>query len=128
MSRKKNTQRKLINELKNQLMIQAERLGVSDQYTPIFAEEIKIDSVRKILTEFYMERSNLEYELNILGSNKKEVLIKLERLNAYVRKAEGLREKHCKQYSQQLEKGLGDQVRTRRAVSKLNPVTVRACA
>ena len=77
MIKKQIAQKKLINELKNQLLVQAERLGIRDDYAPIFMEELKLDSVGKILTEFYMERANLEYELNMLGSNKKEILIKL---------------------------------------------------
>ena len=128
MSKKKNAQQKAINEMLNQLMIQAERLGIRDQYTPLFMEELELDSVRKILTEFYMERSNLEYELNMLGSNKKEILIKLERLNAYIRKAEGLRERHSKKVEELIEKEMGDQKKTRKAVKRLNPVRIRAAA
>ena len=128
MSKKKGSQKKLIGELKNQLFIQAERLGIRERFTPTFMEEMKIDSLRKILTEFYMERSNLEYELNILGSNKKEVLIKLERLNAYIRKAEGLRDRHFKSFEALLDKQVGDRVRTQKAVSRLNPARIRVAA
>jgi len=128
MSKKKGSQKKLINELKNQLFIQAERLGVRDRYTPSAMEEMKIDAIRKILTEFYMERSNLEYELNILGSNKKEILIKLERLNSYIRKAEGLRDKHVKSFEALLDKQMGDKVRALKAASRINPVRIRAAA
>lgn len=128
MSKKQSSQKKLINELKNQLLIQAERLGIREQYTPAVMEEMKIDSIRKILTEFYMERANLEYELNMLGSNKKEILIKLERLNSYIRKAESLREKHYVSFGKLLEKGMGDIAKTKKAVSRLNPVRVRTSA
>lgn len=128
MSKKKNTEKKLINELKNQLLIQAERLGIRERYSPLYMEEIKVDSARKILTEFYMERSNLEYELNIIGSNKKELLIKLERLNMYIRKAEGLREKYLVAFGKLLEKGVGDREKTSRAIRHLNPVRIRVAA
>ena len=128
MSKKKTAQKKAINELKNQLFIQAERLGIRDRYTPVIMEEIKLDSLRRILTEFYMERSNLEYELNMLGSNKKEILIKLERLNAYIRKAEGLRERHSKKVEELIEKEMGDQKKTRKAVKRLKPARIRAVA
>lgn len=94
----KKAQLKLINELKNQLFIQAERLGVRDDYTPIAMAEYKIDAVRKLLGEFYTERANLEYELSTVGSNKKEVLIKLERLHSYTRKAENIMERHTHQH------------------------------
>ena len=128
MSKKKNSQKKLINELKNQLFIQAEKLGVRDRYTPGAMEEMKIDAIRKILTEFYMERSNLEYELNVLGSNKKDVLIKLERLNFYIRKAEGLRDRHAKSFEALLDKQMGDKVGALKAARRLNPVRIRTSA
>lgn len=128
MSKKKNSQKKLINELKNQLLIQAESLGIRERYTPIVLEELKINAVRKILSEFYMERSNLQYELNMLGSKKKEVLIKLERLNAYIRKGEGFRERHLGDIEKLIEKGMGDREGTKRAVSRLQPVRVKASA
>jgi hypothetical protein len=127
-NKRKKAQIKLVNELQNQVMVQAERLGIRDQYTPTAMEELSLDAVRKILTELYMERSNLEYELNILGSNKKEILIKLERLNLYVRRAEALRNRHLDKYSNLLEKSLGDQDKTRKAVKNLKPVKVQAAA
>jgi len=128
MNKKKTAQKKLINELRNQLLIQAEALGIRDKYTPLVFEEMKLDAVRKILTEFYMERANLEYELNMFGSNKKELLIKLERLNSYVHKAEGIRDKHLKIFSSLLEKGLGDRKKTQKAVNRINPVRIRIAA
>jgi len=128
MSKRQKAQKKFINELKNQLFIQAERLGIKERYSPVYLEELKIDSVRRILSEFYMEKSNLEYELNMFGSKKKEVLIKLERLNSYIRKAQGIREQHGKIYENLLDQGLGDIARTNRAVKRLNPSKVRAAA
>lgn len=125
MSKKKSAQKKLVNELKNQLLIQAERLEIREYYSPVTMEELKIDSVRKILTEFYMERANLQYEMNSYGTNKKEVLIKLERLNAYIRKAEGLRERGLKNFEKLLDKGLGDKDKALKATRKLKPVSVR---
>lgn len=128
MSKKKNSQKKLINELKNQLLIQAERLGIKEDYSPIFMEELKLDSVKKILTEFYMERSNLEYEMQLSGSAKKEILIKLEKLNAYIRKATGLQAKHLGLFEKIIDAGSGDKELTQRAVKKLEPAKVRASA
>ena len=128
MKGRKNAQKKVTNELKNQLLIQAERLGIKDDYSPLVMEELKLGSIGKILTEFYMERANLEYEMSMLGSNKREVLIKLERLHAYIRKAQGLQEKHNKQFETIIEKGTGDQVKTQRAVRKLQTAKVRASA
>ncbi|MDD5382129.1 MAG: hypothetical protein PHH60_00515 [Candidatus Margulisbacteria bacterium] len=128
MNKKKNAQKRLVNELKNQLMIQAERLGIEDEYNPLCLEEMKLDSVKKIMTEFYMERSNLEYELNIMGSKKKEILIKLERLNSYIRKAVGLHAKHLSTFETLIEKATGDRKLTQKAVSRINPVRVKAAA
>lgn len=128
MSKKKNTQKKLVNELKNQLMIQAERLGINETYSPIYMEELKIDSVKKILTEFYMERSNLEYEMQMSGSPKKEILIKLERLNAYIRKAVGLQTRHLGDFEKLIDQGYDDRALTQKAVKKLATAKVRASA
>lgn len=128
MNKKKSAQKKLVNEIKNQLLIQAERLGVRENFGPLAAEEIKLDAVRKILTDFYMERSNLEYELNVVGSNKKELLIKLERLNVYIRRAVALHERHLRAYETLLEKGMGDIKGARKAASRIAPRRVRASA
>src|SRR3989338_8009790 len=125
MSKKKSAQKKLVNELKNQLLVQAERLGIREDYSPVALEELKIDSARKILTEFYMERANLQYEMNSYGTNKKEILIKLERLNAYIRKAECLRERGLKNFEKLLDKGLGKKDKALKAVRKLKPASVR---
>jgi archaellum component FlaC len=128
MSKKKNSQKKLINELKNQLLVQAESLGVREGYTPVVLEEIRVDSARKILTDFYMERANLLYELNILGSKKKEILIKLERLNSYVRKAESLRDRGVENVEKLIDKGIPNGDRARRAASRLRPVSIKVAA
>lgn len=128
MSKKKNKQIQLINEMENQLLIQAERLGVRERYTPLAMEEMGIDAARKILTEFYMERANLEYEMSMMGTNKKELLIKLEKLHGYICKAEGLRDKHLKKIDKLLEEGVGDQKMVRIALQKIEPVRVQAAA
>jgi hypothetical protein len=128
MKRKKKAQNKLITELKNQILIQAELLGVRDRFTPVFLAELKVDAARKILSEFYTERSNLEYELNMLGSQKKDVLIKLERLNAYIIKAEALTARHARQIEDLIEKGMGDVKKTRRALRRIKPVRVSVAA
>ena len=120
MSKQKKSQKNLINELKNQLLIQSERLGVRERYTPVALAEMELESIRRILTEFYAERSNLEYELNVFGSSKKEALIKLERLNSYVRKAETMLARSLKSYEKLLEKGQGDKAGALKAARRLN--------
>jgi len=128
MSKKKNAQKKVMNELKNQLLVQAERLGIKDDYNPIAMEEMKLDSIRKILGDLYMERANLEYELNMSGTDKKEALIKLERLSRYIHKAEALIKRHTRKFEDLIEKGMGDVKKTRRAVRKLDTARVRVAA
>lgn len=102
---KKKAEFKLVEEMKNQLLIQAERLGIRDQYTPEWFAEQRTISVGQVLSELYAERSNLEYELNLLGTDKKELLIKLERLNVYIKKAEGLRAKYQNEHEKVIDKG-----------------------
>ena len=104
MARKKKGPNKVINELRNQLLIQAERLGIKDTYTPLWFAEQKVHSLGQILAEFYAERSNLEYELNILGSDKKDILIKLEKLHGYIRKAEALKERTVEKVEKMIDK------------------------
>ncbi|MBU0630687.1 MAG: hypothetical protein KKC80_07220 [Candidatus Margulisbacteria bacterium] len=105
MSRKGKAQKKVVDELKNQLMIQAERLGIKAEYTPAWFLEQETLAYGQVLSELYAERSNLEYEMNMLGSDKKDLLIKLERLHSYIRKAEGLREKTAKDFERLIDKG-----------------------
>lgn len=105
MSRKSKAQNKVVDELKKQLLIQAERLGIRNEYTPAWFVEQKVLAFGKVLSELYAERSNLEYEMNLLGSDKKDLLIKLERLHLFIRKAESLREKYTGQFDQLIDKG-----------------------
>jgi len=129
MNKRKNAQKKLINELKKQLLVQAERLGVRDLYTPLALEEMRLDALRKILTEFYLERSNLEYELNMIGSNKKELLIKLERLNVFILRAQVLLQQKLEFCQKLLDKACGDVADVRRAVKRIEiPAKVQAAA
>src|SRR3989339_170699 len=105
MRKKSKAQNKVVNELKNQLMIQAERLGIKDDYTPAWFIEQKTLAFGKILSELYAERANLEYEMNMLGSDKRDLLIKLERLHSYIRKAESLRERYTDDLTRLIDKG-----------------------
>jgi hypothetical protein len=117
---KKNAQAKIINEIQNQLMIQADLLGIKDLYTPEKLEEMSLESAGKILAEFYMEKSNLEYELNMLGTNKRELMMKLKKLDIYINRAHGKMQK-CKQnIGKILEKMVGDQKETNKALKLYN--------
>ncbi|MBU0501843.1 MAG: hypothetical protein KJ811_01180, partial [Candidatus Margulisbacteria bacterium] len=57
-------------------------------------------------------------ELSMIGSNKKESLIKLERLNVYIRKAEALRDRHLKKLEGLIDKNVGDPKTTLWALKK----------
>ncbi|MFC1570925.1 hypothetical protein ACFL31_00070 [Candidatus Margulisiibacteriota bacterium] len=102
--RKKSGHKKLIGELRKQLLIQAERLDIRHRYTPLWFSEQRMLAFGKILSEFYAERANLEYQLNLLSTDKKEVLRKLEKLHLYIRRAEGLREREMKKFERTIDK------------------------
>ncbi|MFC1540500.1 hypothetical protein ACFL4J_00515 [Candidatus Margulisiibacteriota bacterium] len=125
--KKKNAQKKIIGELKEQLLVQAEALGIRERYTPLWFVEQKLLALKKILAEFYAERSNLEYELNMLGTDKKEILIKLEKLHAYIRKAETLLAKYSDKLLDMIDEN-HDLSENRKKLSCLNRTDVRAFA
>ena len=104
MRKKKKAEIKMIEELRSQLLIQADRLGIKEQYTPQWFAEQRILANGQILSELYSERSNLEYEMNMLGTDKKELLIKLERLNVYIKKAEVLRGRYLGEHGKVIDK------------------------
>ena len=101
---KKKAETKIIEEMRNQLLIQADRLGIKGQYSPQWFAEQRILASGKVLSELYAERSNLEYEMNMLGTDKKELLIKLERLNVYIKKAEALRGRYQGEHDKVIDK------------------------
>lgn len=112
----KNAQIKVINEIQNQIMIQAELLGIKDDYSPENIEEMTLASAEKILSEFYMEKSNLEYELHLLGSNKREIIMKLSKLAGYIKRAQK-RVLACRKAIEKIiEKQVGDRKQTRQAL------------
>ncbi len=122
---KKKAELKLIDEMRSQLLIQAERLGIRDQYSPQWFAEQRVLSAGRVLSELYAERSNLEYELNLLGTDKKELLIKLERLNVYIKKAEGLRDKYLGEHDKVIDKNFS-LTENRDKLACLNRTAVKA--
>lgn len=91
-SKRIKAQMRIFRELETQLMTQAERLGIRDRYSPLRLKELEYDALKKHLIAFYQERANLEYEMQMLGTDKKETLIKLERLEVYIKRAERMGE------------------------------------
>lgn len=107
-ARKNKARLKILDEIKKQLILQAERWDRKDLYTPLKLEEMELLACQKVRGEFMAEKNNLEYELQMLGTDKKEVLIKLEKLNVYLGKADGLIKRHEKALQKLIQKKLGD--------------------
>lgn len=109
MARKnKKSQKSILNEIKTQLILQAERWGRKDYYTQDKLEEMELDQCKKIKGDLLSEKNNIEYELNMLDTDKRDVLIKLERLEAYLKRADKVIKKHEKTITKLYEKKIGD--------------------
>jgi hypothetical protein len=117
-SKRKRGQKRVLGEIQKQLLIQAERWGNGGFYTPIKLEEMVLAQCYKVKSEFLIERSNLEYELQRIGSNKKDCLIKLERLETYLTKAKRAIDGHQKGISKILDKMVGDREKIIKALGK----------
>ncbi|MFH1761257.1 MAG: hypothetical protein ABIA63_09175 [bacterium] len=121
MSKKrKKAQDLIITEVKNQLLLQAERWGRKDYYTPLKLEEIELEQCNKIVGEFLAEKSNLEYELHMLESDKKDVLAKMERLQIYLAKSARVAKKHENNIGKIIQQKIGDREKINAAVNKVD--------
>jgi len=116
MAKKNKGQQRVLGEIQKQLMLQAERWGRKDYYTPQRMEEMVLDQCYKIKGDFLGEKANLEYELQQVDSDKKESLIKLEKLVGYLKKADRSILGHQKAIIRSLEKLVGDKVKTKWAL------------
>ncbi|MBI5700574.1 hypothetical protein HZC34_01850 [Candidatus Saganbacteria bacterium] len=116
----KKSQKSILNEIKTQLILQAERWGRKDYYTQDKLEEMELDQCRKIKGDLLSEKNNIEYELNMLDTDKKEVLIKLERLEAYLKRADKVIKKHEKTITKLYEKKIGDTEMIKKAARGYN--------
>jgi|GEM_PF-1285051 len=125
MSRKKiKAQLRVFKELENQLMTQADRLGVREHYTPIHMLELEHDALQQHTLAFYAERANLEYEMQMLGTDKKETLIKLERLHVYIKRAERMKMQYEKRIQMMLEKLMPEKENALKAAKKIKKISV----
>ncbi len=118
---RRKAQIKLLNEIKTQLILQAERWGREGQYNSIFLEEMELDQCQNILGDLLSEKANLEYELHMLDSNKEELLIKLERLEAYINKARMVIRGHKKNINRSLEKMITDRDKLAMLKKRMSP-------
>ncbi|MFA6430916.1 MAG: hypothetical protein WCV91_00820 [Candidatus Margulisiibacteriota bacterium] len=108
-NKKKRSQLKLLNEVRDQLVLQAERWGLKGHYTPMCLDEMTLEQSHKITSDLMSEKANLEYELYMMDSNKRDLLIKMERLQKYIKKAFRVIEKYDKNIKKQLNKVIENQ-------------------
>src|SRR3989338_5075229 len=95
MARKKGKKKnKLVGEILKQLIDESERWGQKDYYTPLKLEEIALEEAKKIRADLLSEKSNLEYEMNMLGTDKREVLLKTQKLGGYIARADKVIQEH----------------------------------
>ncbi|NQU17744.1 MAG: hypothetical protein HQ564_06715 [Candidatus Saganbacteria bacterium] len=118
--KKAKGQMRVLEEIKNQLVLQADRWGRKGHYSSLRLIEMEQSQCGQIRGELLSERSNLEYELHILGSNKKDVLAKIDRLKTYVIKADRLGERYQKDISRAIDKMIGDRKAIKRALSGMS--------
>lgn len=121
INKRKRKQQLLLEEIKKQLIIQAERWDRTNYYTPLKLEEMEMDQCRTILGNLLAEKANLEYELYMLETDKHEVSIKLEKIDNYLRKASQVIGKHTVNISKTIDKKIGDRKRIKAAVSTISP-------
>lgn len=114
-NKRKKAQLRVLGEIKNQLILQAERWGKKDYYTPFKLEEMELEQCSKIRGELLAEKANLEYELHLVGSDKKDVLIKIERITSYIKRADWAEGRHQRKISAMIEKLTGDKAAIKKA-------------
>lgn len=108
INKRKKAQMMILEEVKKQLLLQAERWGRSGLYTPQKLEEIEMEAVLRIKSDLLSERANLEYELQAIRTNKRDVDIKLSRLESYIKRADRIAKKHDKNIEKILDKMIVD--------------------
>ena len=119
--KRKNARLKLLNEIRDQLVLQAERWEKKGYYTPLRLEEITLEQCRKVAGDLLSEKANLGYELHLLDSNKRDLLIKMERLQSYVKRAYRVIEKHEKSIRKHLDKMISDKDKLEVIMRRMQP-------
>ncbi|MBU0686571.1 MAG: hypothetical protein KKB81_01775 [Candidatus Margulisbacteria bacterium] len=119
-NKKHKAELKVTNELLSQLILRAENLtGNKGYYSPLKLEEMALDACREIISDLLIEKANLEYELHSLGTDKKEASIKIERVNAYISRAENAKKQHILKIKKILGKQIGDEDELALAVARI---------
>lgn len=119
--KRKTAKLRLLNEIKKQLILQAERWGKKGYYTPLKLEELELDQCDGIYTDFLAERCNLDYEFNLLDCDTHETLIKLERLEGYIKKAKRAIKKHRQSIKKHLDKMVTEKDKLKSILARLKP-------
>lgn len=119
--KRKSATKKLLGEIRDQLVLQAERWGRVGYYTPMKIEEMVLEQCRNVHLDLLQERANLDYELQMLESDSQDIKIKLERLESYLKKAKMVIIKHKQSISRELEKKIKDKDKLKLIMSKLKP-------
>ncbi|MCX5750143.1 MAG: hypothetical protein NT099_00475 [Candidatus Saganbacteria bacterium] len=117
-SGKKKAQLNVLNEIRKQLVLQAERWGRTEYYTTVKMEEYELEACERIRSQFLAEKSNLEYELHLLDSDKRDVLIKIERLNSYILKTERVMQRHGNNLDNIFENKYGEAYKAIKALKR----------
>ena len=118
-TKKKKAQMMVVNEVKKQLLLQAERWGRVGYYTPLKLEEIELEACSRIKGDLLAEKANLEYELQVIDSNKREIELKLQRLESYLNRSKRVIKRHNKNINKMLEKLIGDRKKTLGALQRV---------
>jgi homoserine acetyltransferase len=117
-AKRKKAQSIILDEIKKQLILQAERWGKTGFYTPMKMEEMELDAVRRIRGDLLAEKSNIEYEMQMLASNKRELDIKVQKLGMYLKRAEKIGKKHDKNIEKILERSIGNRKNLTGAINR----------
>lgn len=118
-NKKKKAQMLILKEIKKQLILQAERWGLQGYYTPLKLEEMELEACVRIKSDFLAEKTNLSYELQIDEERKREIEIKISRIDMYLRKADRVIEQHNRNIARILDKKIGDRKKTMYALDRL---------
>jgi len=119
ISKKIKAQKMILNEVKKQLLLQADRWGRTGYYTPLKLEEIELDACRRIKGDLLAEKANLEYELQMMNDHRREIELKIQRLELYLNRADRVSKKHVKTIDKMIEKLVGDRKKTLGALDRV---------
>jgi hypothetical protein len=117
-SKRKRAQKRVLGEVQKQLLLQAERWGRKGHYTPMKLEEMVLEQCGRVKSDFLVEKANLEYEIQRIGSDKKECLIKMEKLEGYLKRADRAIKAHRNKIQKMLDMMVGEKSKVVKALGK----------